>query len=476
MNKYRYEEISSEIAHNITEGRLKPGHKLPSVRRLKQQYKAGLTTVQKAYELLMIMGLVESIPKSGYYVALPGKPDKYTQHTVPNQNRVRDELFKNNLRAVTASQDLKQRHRLTEFNVATPDDIFIPQKMILRSMQQVIREKGTQLLRYYPSNGAETLKEHIVKRAALNHAHFDAEGLIITDGALQAFYIALAAVTQPGEAVAVESPCVFSMLQVLTSLKLKIVEIPVLDPNGFDLDFLQETLRTIPIKAIVVSPNFHNPTGLLMSDENKRKLLEIAKEKEIPIIENDVYGDLNFSDHRPGNISAMDDSGLVMTFSSYAKTLASGIRLGWLFTGRFFKEAEQIKFALGSTVAPIYQETMLKILSSSSYDRHLHSFRRKLAGQCYQTIAIISSHFPERTLISTPKGGYSIWLKMDQEMDLTKFYTSCEKIGLRFTPGSTFSYSNAFEQYFRIIFALKYTEQREEVLKQAGIIAARAIS
>ncbi|WP_316840406.1 PLP-dependent aminotransferase family protein [Pedobacter gandavensis] len=474
MNKYRYEEIAAEIALNITEGRLKPGHKLPSVRSLKKQYQAGLSTIQKAYELLIITGLVESIPKSGFYVALAKGWHSTKQIPVPSQIRLRDELFRNNLLAITSNRDPLKRHRLQEFNVATPDDTFIPQKMILRNMQQVIRENGTQLLRYYPSNGSEPLKEHITKRAALNHGNFDADGLIITDGALQAFYIAMATVTSPGDAVAIESPCVFSMLQVLTSLKLKIVEIPVLEPEGFDLNFLEESLKMIPIKAIALTPNFHNPTGYLMSDENKRRLLEIAKAKDIPIIENDVYGDLNFSDHRPGNISSMDDSGLVMTFSSYSKTLASGIRLGWLFTGRFFKVAEQIKFALGSTVSPIYQETMLKILATTSYERHIHSFRMKLASQCYQTIELISTHFPEKTLISTPKGGYSIWLKMDKDIDMAKFHAHCGEIGVRFTPGYTFSYSNAFEQYFRIVFAIRYTGQSMDVLRQAGILAGKS--
>ncbi|MBB2151611.1 aminotransferase-like domain-containing protein [Pedobacter gandavensis] len=473
MIKYRYEEISQEIALNITEGRLKPGHKLPSVRQLKQQYRAGLSTIQKAYELLIIMGLVESIPKSGYYVTLGKGDNNEIGFAKPSQARLRDELFKNNLEAITSNTDPLLRHRLNEFNVATPDDTFIPQKMILRNMQQVIREQGTKILRYYPSNGSEPLKDHITKRAALNHANFDAEGLIITDGALQAFYIAMAAVTSPGDAVAIESPCVFSMLQVLRTLRLKVVEIPVLDPDGFDLDFLEESLKTIPIKAIALTPNFHNPTGSLMSDENKWRLLQIAKAKDIPILENDVYGDLNFTDHRPGNISSMDDTGLVMTFSSYSKTLASGIRLGWLFTGRFFKVAEQIKFALGSTVSPVYQETMLKILATTSYERHIRTFRMKLASQCYQTMELISTHFPEKMLVSTPKGGYSIWLKMDKGMDMVKFHERCEDIGVRFTPGHTFSFSNAFDQYFRVVFAIKYTEQSLDVLKQAGQFAGK---
>lgn len=466
MHRYKYEEIAAGIEANIVEGRFKPGHKLPSIRQLKNQYNIGLSTVQDAYEYLIIKGLVESVPKSGYYVAL--KPEKiYTAISSP-KILIRDSVFENNLSVITSNTDRQKRHSISEFNVAAPGDLLIPQKLILRTMQQVIREQGTSLLRYYPSNGSELLREHITKRAALYHTAFNAAELIVTDGALQALYIALASVAAPGDVIAIESPCVFSVLEVLRTLKLKVIEIPVHPVSGFDVDLLERAAEKTPVKAVVLTPNFHNPTGAILSEEYKRKLLTLAQAREIVIIENDVYGDLNFSGNRPGNISAMDDSGLVMTFSSYAKTLAAGIRLGWLAPGKFFKQAEQIKFSLGSTVAPVYQETMARLLSASSYDRHIRKFRMQLASQSYHTINLLSAAFPENTQISQPKGGYSLWVKLDQRFHMKHFYNQCNQIGVRFTPGAAFSFSRDFDHHFRVVFADKYTAQRENALKEAG--------
>lgn len=466
MQKYRYEEIAEEMETNILAGRLKPGHKLPSVRMLKLKYNIGLSTVQRAYDDLIIKGLVESIPKSGYYVA--GKKEKQQVSKGPKKILIRDAVFENNLSVITTNPDLQKKHSLSEFNVAAPGDLFIPQKLILRTMQQVIREKGIGLLKYYPSNGSEFLKDQLASRATGYHSRFNAAELIITDGAVQAFYIALASVTNPGDVVAIESPCIFSMLEVLKNLRLKVIEIPVHPGSGFDVAFLKRATEHVLLKAIALTPNFHNPTGAVLSEADKQELLTIAQSKGIPIIENDVFGDLHFSGSRPSNIQSLDNSGLVMTFSSFSKTLAPGIRLGWLSPGRFFKQAEQLKFSLGSTVSPIYQETIAKLLSTSSYDRHVRKFRMQLAAQSYQTIHLISEHFPVSTRISQPKGGYSIWLKMEKKLDMKLFYKHCEQIGVRFTPGSAFSFSSVFEQHFRIIFASKYTGQREEVLKLAG--------
>lgn len=184
----------------------------------------------------------------------------------------------------------------------------------------------------------------------------------------------MAAVTQSGDVIAVESPCVFSVLEVISNLKLKIIEVPVHYKTGFDIDFLKDILTENNICAVVVTPNFHNPTGILISDETKKELALIAENNEIPIIENDIYGDLYFDGERPSTICKFDTEGWVMTYSSFSKTLAPGIRLGWLNTGRFFEQAERIKFSLGRSVAPIFQELMIQLLNENSYDRHLRFF------------------------------------------------------------------------------------------------------
>lgn len=464
MKTYKFEVFTSVIEQKIRDGVFKPGHKLPSVRELKEQYHTSTTTVQNGYDYLVIRGLVESVPKSGYYVS--NNPVLSKQQTKTKRKPVvRDAIFKHHLALTTT---LREGQTLSEFNVAAPGDLLIPQKLLLRTMQEVIREQGAGLLRYYPSNGSVVLKNNIVKRAAAHETIIDPDELLITDGALQALYIALSAVCNAGDIVAVESPCVFSVLEVIRVLQLKVIEIPVDLQTGFDIDFFKKACCNNAVKAAIVTPNFHNPTGLLLTDEQKQVLLSIAQQYNVAVIENDIYGDLNFYGQRPATIRTFDDSGLVLSYSSYAKTLAPGIRLGWLAAGKFTQRAEQIKFALGSTVSPLYQEMVSRLLSGNSYDRHVRAFRMQLAKNAYFAINLLSDHFPEKTVITTPSGGYNIWVKMPDDTDMTRFYAQCEKIGVRFTPGYTFSFSGGFDKFFRLVFADRFSPKRIEAIKRAG--------
>lgn len=464
MKTYKYEAFTAAIEKNIREGVFKPGHKLPSVRELKQQYNTSISTIQNGYEYLVIRGLVESVPKSGYYVS--NRPDvAIPEPKGKHRAVVRDAIFKHHLELTTS---LRAGRKVSEFNVAAPGDLLIPQKLLLRVMQQTIRRHGAGLLRYYPPNGSLELRSSIVQRAAAYKTIINPDELLISDGALQALYIALASVCNAGEVIAVESPCVFSVLEVIRVLKLKVIEVPVDLHTGFDVDFFRKACRGNTVKAVIVTPNFHNPTGLMLADTQKRALLSAAQEFNVAIIENDIYGDLHFHGTRPSTIRSFDESGLVLTYSSYAKTLAPGIRLGWLAAGKFMQRAEQIKFALGSTVSPLYQETVNRLLTDSSYDRHVRAFRMQLARNAYHITHLISDNFPEKTAVITPAGGYNIWVKMPDDTDMEHFYRQCEHIGIRFTPGYTFSFSGTFDRYFRVVFADKFSPEKIEAIKLAG--------
>ena len=466
MKQYRYEEFTTAIETKIKGGVYKTGHKLPSVRTLMKEFSISTGTVQQGYEYLMIKGLVESIHKSGYYVSnMP--ENQINTSLVKKKVIIKDALFNHNLLLTTALR--AGRNSLTEFNVAAPGDLLIPQKLILRTMQQIISAQGASLLRYYPFGGSEELKNNICKHSAPYNSNLNASELIITDGALQALYIALVSVCSAGDVIAIESPCVFSILQVIKTLQLKVVEVPIHSRTGFDIEYLKKVCTGTTIKAIIVTPNFQNPTGILLSDDQKKQLLAVAQQYKIALIENDVYGDLNFTGQRPSNIKSFDDSGLVMTYSSYAKTLAAGIRLGWLSAGKFFEKAEQVKFSMGSTVSPVYQETVNKLLSSNSYHRHIRSFRTQLSKNAYHTINILTTYFPKGTKVIMPAGGYNLWVKLPDKININEFYQHCEKVGVKFTPGETFSFSADFKGFFRIVFADQYSAKRVEGLKLAGM-------
>lgn len=470
MKPYKYEIFTSVIEEQIRNGAVKENDRLPSVREIRKTYRLSTSSVQSGFEYLLIRGLIKSSPRSGYFVAAQTQNGEHRKADwLPPV--VRNEAFMKNMMLTS-----KRISEAGFFNAAAPGDLLIPQKLILRTMQEVIREKGASLLRYYPSNGLEPLRYQIAKQMNRYGCLLNPDELIITDGALQSLTIALKSVTKPGDIVAVDSPCVFSVLEVITNLELKVVEIPVSCDSGFDLESFRTACEENDIRALVVTPNFHNPTGTLMGDSTKKDLLNIAENYQVSIIENDMYSDLYFGEKRPYSIKSFDTKGLVMMYSSFSKTLAPGIRLGWLYAGDFYSKAERVKFSLGRSVSPVYQELILKLLQSSSYERHLRTFRRKLNDQAVQLSEALENYFPSGSCFYKPEGGYSIWGKLPEKTDMELFYQYCEKHNIMFTPGETFSFSGSYSHYFRIIFSERITTESISLLESAGRKAKELLS
>ena len=464
MKNYKYRVFTSVIEENIRKGILKHGDRLPSIRKIKKEYQLSSSSVQSGYDDLIFKGLVKSKPGSGYLVNV-----KIIKRAVQNFSKLddlpRNAVFREHLILTSHNKNYEEAVSL---NAAVPSDILIPQKLILRTMQQTIREKGASLLRYYPSNGSLELRKKLSQRSAQHGALVDEEEIIITDGALQALYIALAVTTNPNDIVAVESPCVFSVLEVISNLQLRVVEIPVTNEKGFNVAFLRTTCLKNDVKAIVVTPNFHNPTGIMMSDVTKKEIYEIALKHIIPIIENDIYGDLYFGRSRPSTIRNFDNQGLVLTYSSFSKTIAPGIRLGWLAGGRFFSKAERLKFSLGRSVSPLNQEVITKLLSTSSYDRHLRTFRRQLEHQSILICNQLNQFFPDNSYTSRPQGGYSIWTGLPPTVDMKEFYAKCNNFGINFTPGDTFSFTENYDHHFRTVFSQHIIPSTLDAIKKIG--------
>lgn len=469
MKRYKYEVFTNGIEKQIRNGTLQPGDRLPSVREIKERYQLSTSSVQTGYEYLMIKGWVESHLRSGYFVA------QKTEENIP-QNKavfpavVRDETFIKNMLLTS-----KKISESASFNTAMPGDLLIPQKLILRTMQEVIREKGAALLRYYPSDGLETLRKQISKQMAMHGCLLNPDEIIITDGALQALTIALRSVTKAGDVVAVDSPCVFSVLEVIANLDLKVIEIPVHYRTGFDAEYFRNVCAENDVRALIVTPNFHNPTGIRMSDAIKKELLDIAEVYQVCIIENDMYSDLYFDGKRPGPIKSFDTKGLVMTYSSFSKTLAPGIRLGWLCAGSFYSKSERAKFITGRTVSPVYQELMLKLLETNRYERHLRSFRKILNQQAVALLDILRKAFPEEAYFHRPQGGYCIWGQLPESTDMKKFYEYCEKSRVMFAPGTIFSFTDKYSHHFRIVFAERISSESCFLLRNVGEMAQKFI-
>jgi DNA-binding transcriptional MocR family regulator len=218
-------------------------------------------------------------------------------------------------------------------------------------------------------------------------------------------------------------------------------------------------------------PNFHNPLGALMPDANKRALVELLAERRIPLIEDDVYGDLHFAGQRPWVAKAFDRTGNVILCSSFSKTLAPGYRVGWMAPGRFAKQVGMLKSALSGTTASLTQLEVSEFLSTGAYDRSVRRMRRTYASQVEHVRHAIARYFPAGTRITNPAGGFVLWVELPGGLDGERLFHAALEHGVSITPGRVFSTTARFGRYVRISAGLPWSEQVEQAIATVGELA-----
>jgi DNA-binding transcriptional MocR family regulator len=296
------------------------------------------------------------------------------------------------------------------------------------------------------------------------------EDMVITSGCAEGVTLALHATCRPGDTVAIESPASCTFLQVLQWLGLKVLEIPSTPREGMSLDVLDYAIRNGPVRACFVVCNFSNPVGSLMPDEKKRDLVALLAKHEIPLIEDDVHGDLAFDVGRPTTAKAYDRNGLVLLCSSFSKTLAPGYRVGWIVPGRFQREVERLKGLLNVATTSATQIAIGEFLASGGYDRHLRTIRRIYARQMNEVRVAIARHLPAGTRTTRPAGGFVLWVEMPEAIDSFELYEAALQQGIAVAPGHIFATNDRFKNFMRVN-AGYWSERIDRALQTVGSLA-----
>jgi DNA-binding transcriptional MocR family regulator len=294
------------------------------------------------------------------------------------------------------------------------------------------------------------------------------DDIVITAGCTEAINLSLRAVTEPGDIVAVESPTFFGFLDILETLGLQSMEICTCPANGIHLESLEEAMEKAPIKACIVMANAHNPLGCSMSDQNKERLVDLATRRKIPLIEDDVYGDLYFGPDRPRTLKSFDRDGWVLLCSSFSKTLAPGYRVGWVAPGRFRERVAHLKRAssIGNPILP--QLMIAEFLISGSYDLHLRKLRKIYIDQIDRMIHAISRFFPDGTRVTRPRGGHIIWVALPEQVDSLKLQQRALEEKISVAPGTIFSAGGEFQNFVRINAGIAWDDRIERALMVLG--------
>jgi len=464
----RYEELAELLAADIRSGLLAPGTRLPSIRTVTAQHGVSPATAFQAYYRLEERGLVRARERSGYFVAGSGlaHPPEPAASPAPRISSAVDisEL-------VFSVLESAQDRSLLPFGSAFASPLLFPLPRLAKALASTARfiDPWDTVASLPPGNAA--LRQQIALRYLGMGMPQPAESLIVTNGALEALNLCLSAVARPGDLIAIESPGFYAASQALERLGMKAIEIPVLPKEGIDLAALAEALERHPIRACWFMTTFQNPMGTTMEEGKKRELVALLARYEVPLIEDDVYGELYFGQRCPLPAKAFDTKGLVMHCSSFSKTLAPGYRIGWVAPGRFGRRIEQLKLMTTLSASVPAQVALADYLHTGGYDKHLRKLRHALEGQLQCMNEALARYFPADIRVSRPAGGYFLWVAFREDFDTLALHRAAAEQGISLAPGPIFSPSRQFRHCIRLNYGAPWSEAAEQGMARLGALA-----
>lgn len=469
-DEFLYVQIAEKIERQIDAGLLNIGDKLLSVRSLSREQGISLSTAFQAYCLLETKGLIEARPKSGYYVRF--SPSNKLPELKPSVLTYKDPREVSVDEMIDMLYENLSEESIMRFSVAAPALELLPHARLTKAMVAGIRRSSGSCLQYENIQGNIDLRKQLARHAMNWNGELLAEDIVITQGCMEALVICLKAVTQPGDTVAIECPTYFGIFNVMKSLGLQVLEIPS-TTEGPDLEYLKEALDKVKIAACLFVPNFNNPTGSQMPDEKKKELVEMLAAQQIPLIEDDIYGELYFGKQRPLCCKSFDKEGLVLLCSSFSKSLAPGYRVGWCAPGRFRNTVTRLKLMHSVSTPTPTQAAIAYFLETGRYDIHLRKLRKALHTQSLRYIQAISEYFPPETQISRPQGGYVLWIALPPRVNAFELYQHAMEHKISIAPGQIFSTDAHFENYIRLSFGMPYSEEIEKSIRTLGKLVAK---
>ncbi|WP_084452659.1 aminotransferase-like domain-containing protein [Roseateles chitosanitabidus] len=444
-----YAQVAAHYRHAIDSGTLPPGSRMPSVRTLMGLHRVSLSTALQACRLLESQGLLQARQRAGYFVRAP-RAARLARAAEPRQTQadparfvgVHERISEILTRGISAKVSVN-------LSGACAHPSMYPAKVLALQAQRLLRRRPEVLSTQPEPQGLMALRTALARLALDASIQLRPEQILITHGCTEALGIALRAVTQPGDAVAVESPTYYGLLQILESLGLRALEIPTSPHTGLSVEALEDAAAREPrLKAVVVVPNLQNPLGAVMPDAAKQALLACCEARDLALIEDDTYALLCDTPQRA--VKSWDTTGRVIFCSSLHKTVAPGMRVGWMSAGRWQSRVEILKYAQSRPNEMLSQAVLAEFLAGGQIDRHLRTLRARLAQQREQMAAAIADHLPPGTRLSMPRGGPSLWVELPEGLSSLALFDAALEKGIRLGPGLMYSNSNRFDSFVRI--------------------------
>ncbi|MEJ7138770.1 PLP-dependent aminotransferase family protein [Amphibiibacter pelophylacis] len=469
----RYIGIGQGVARMIDDQAFRPGQRLPSVRELAAQHGVSVSTAVQALRWLEERHRIIARPRAGYFVAPKSRTlpsvSRPPRHSVPVVRPHRTAT-------ISGNPDLASGPGVNFGGYSPKDARLYDGERVRIALARATRLQRRSLITYDDSPGTPLLREAMARRALALGCTLDPARILVTQCCTQAVSLCLQAVTRPGDTVALESPTHFGFLDLLEALHLRALEIPTHPRHGISLPALQLALDTQPVKAVLLVPALSNPLGASMRLADKRRLVQMLSAHQTPLIEDVIFNDLLVGDERRRAAKSFDTEGLVMVCGSFSKTLAPGLRLGWVEPGRWHAPVASLKRVLGGPTNVILEHTLADVLSQGGYEARVRQMSERMRARLAHARACVVNSFPAGTRVSDPPAGYALWAELPSGVDTLALHTRCQGEGIGFGPGALFSASDRFGHCLRLSFAGEMGGAEFAALERIGELAQEMLA
>lgn len=468
----KYEELAGLVLSLIDNGTMPPGSRAPSVRRLSRDRGVSIGTALEAYRLLEDRGVLEARPQSGFFVR------HRTAHALaapeisrPPRKASAVSVSGKMLELIERSADPK----VVSLGGAIPGAELLSASRLDGHLARVARRDGASSIGYPPLLGHAKLREEIARMSLRWGQAISPDDVVVTSGCTEALALALKVVTRPGDTVAIESPTYFGMLLALEAQGLKGLELPTHASTGIDLNALEDALDRGMIDACLFSSSFNNPLGCTIPDEKKREIVELLAKHRVPLIEDDVFGDIHFERERPRPFMTFDRRGNTIYCGSFSKTVAPGYRIGWIVAGKQLEEIVRHKVATTMSGPALTQIAFADFLSSGAYERHLRRMRNAFAENIQKMQSAIVDAFPSGTKVTRPAGGFVLWLELPKSVKTRPLFYEALDEGVCFAPGDMFTATSRYAHCLRLSAGHLWSRRLERGVWKLGELVRQSL-
>ncbi|MBA1157347.1 PLP-dependent aminotransferase family protein [Microvirga mediterraneensis] len=444
------------IRDQIARRSLTPGAKLPSIRAVARTMRVSKSTVVEAYDRLAAEGVIRSRPGSGFYSAAPLAPLSLAE-LAPRLDRAIDPFW-------VSRQSLEAKDEVLKPGCGWLPGTWMPEEETRRALRSLARTKDMAALTDYGTPlGLGSLRQLLSRRMAEQGFEARPEQILLTDSGTQAIDLVCRLLVQPGDVVLVDDPCYFNFLALLRAQQVHVIGVPY-TPAGPNLQLFEEALARHRPRLYITNSGLHNPTGASLSAGTAHRLLRLAEDHDLIVIEDDIFAD--FEVEPAARLAALDGLDRVVRIGSFSKTLSASFRCGYIAARRdWIDKLTDLRIATGFASSRLSEELVFCVLGSSGYRKYLEALRMRLGSAMVAVAARLRSLDIEPWVM--PKAGMLVWCRLPHGLDAAEVARHALSEGVVLAPGNVFSASQTASGFMRFNVAQCMDDRIFAVIEKA---------